>query len=122
MPIWGLLQLSDVANQNSNEKKLREILMLKGYNEDFIKTADGAIGYAWLDEGNKKKFQKRAGVSKEELERRFNVAYMVMFLHEEIADLLIHDKKKAKEAHEQAVSMLENEQFVSMLEKLKNKS
>ncbi len=108
MPLWGLFQIADVAKQNSRERKLRELLIQKGFPEAFIKFAVWAIGYVWADDKLKRKIQEKVGMSKEELEARINRAYILMLQHEDIANVLVDNKKKAIQAHKEAVALLQH--------------
>ena len=96
MPLWGLLQIIDVAKQNAKEKKLRELLLEKGYPQDFTKFAVWSTSYMWLSENDKKKVYKNIDISREVLEARINNAYIVMLQHEDIANLPIGNRKKQR--------------------------
>jgi hypothetical protein len=106
MPLWGLLGIIDVLKQNAKEKKLRELLLEKGYPQDFTKFAVWSTGYMWLSENDKEEVYKKIDITREVLETRINNAYIVMLQHEDIANLLIGNRKKAKEANQEALSIL----------------
>jgi len=103
MSLWGLSQIIDVAKQNKKEKQVRELLTEKGYSEEHISFCVRSLDYMWLNNRHKKKFIKNTGVTKKDVEERVNFCFLIMLRHEDIANVLISNKKKALRTHQDAV-------------------
>lgn len=105
MPIRGLLQILDVAQLNRKEKRLRELLTQKAcFSEDIVNFMVWSIDYLWLSQNDRKKAIQHSGLTGEELEERINNAFMLMFQLQDIADLVVGNKRKATELHQQAIA------------------
>jgi hypothetical protein len=103
MSLWAVLQIAEVAQHRNKERKLRELLRKKGvFRDDMIDYLVGLSGILWLDENKRQEVFRASGLSREEYDSRVNNAFLLMFQFEDVAQLIIGDKKKAKEAHLQA--------------------
>ena len=116
MSLWGLSQIIDVTQQNKKEKRVQELLTEKGYPKDLIEHLVWCISYIWLSERYKKKVHKKIGETKEAVERKIERSLLLMLRHEDIANVLIKDKRKAQQVYQQAVEQTRDWNINSLMQ------
>lgn len=108
MSLWAMLQIADVVQHRNKERKLRELLRKKAiFRDELIDYLVGLSGVLWLDENQRQVVFRSSGLSREEYDSRVNQAFVLMLQFEDVAELIIGDKKKAKEAHLKARTIRE---------------
>ena len=109
MPILGWIRY---YREQNKERKIRELILAKGFSESFTNLAESALFYTTLSEREKVKFCKNIykndpSITREALEEKFNSIILALFQHLEIVELVVGNKREAAKVHQRAVALLE---------------
>lgn len=105
--IYYLGKLGIVAIGWNKKRRIKKVLQQRGLTEHLIKLTLYAIDYAsWSEERKEYIFKTNHMYTREEWEYELSNSIIKMLSFEEVAKLVIGNKKKALEAHQWAVNQL----------------
>jgi hypothetical protein len=107
MGLGGLFTLGNIVRSNLKDKKLAKLLRDRGVDENTIEQAEAAVGYLSLSEKDKiNMYRRNPSLDRKDMEEKMTAVLFYIFQYLEVAELVIGNREKAMQAHNEAKAML----------------
>ena len=103
MGLGALFTIADLIKSNLKEKQLAKLLRDRGVDEHTITQAEYAVSYLSLNEKERSNiYKKNPDLDRKDLEKKMGAVLFFIFQYLEVAELVIGNKERAMQAHNEA--------------------